>query len=132
MERVWIRREVHVPAGAVGHGEAFKVLLGFVTGFEQVYWNGGRLQRLPIKNIPGKDTHDISRFPPNKLQVGVNTLAVRIYSPRCPRIAAAPGRFWAGPIDLAGPWFAKAEYELPPLEPALLATVPKPRPGLRA
>jgi len=128
---VWIRREVHVPAGAVGHGEAFKVLLGFVTGFEQVYWNGRKVAETPYQKFPGEGYARYFPLPAEQVQVGVNTLAVRIYSPTAPpEIAAASGRFWAGPIDLAGPWFAKAEYELPPLEPALLATVPKapPRP----
>lgn len=124
---VWIRREVQVPEAAVGHGEAFKVLLGLLTGFEQAYWNGKKVAETPYARYPGEGYVRYFAIPPDQLRVGANTLAVRIYAPALPpSIAAAPDRFWAGPVSLVGAWQAKAEYELPPPSSAALAAVPQP------
>jgi sialate O-acetylesterase len=122
---IWIRRQVDVPAAAFGHGQPFKVLLSFVTGFEQAYWNGKKISETPYPKYPGEGYARYFPIPTEQLRAGTNTLAVRIYAPVLPpAIAAAPGRFWAGPISLAGQWSAKAEYRLPPPSAAALAAVP--------
>jgi sialate O-acetylesterase len=128
---VWLRKEVDVPEAAVGHGEAFKVLLGVVTGFEQAYWNGTKVSETPYSKYPGEGHVRYFEIPPDRVRVGTNTLAVRIYAPVAPpEIVTSSERFWAGPVSLVGRWFAKAEYEFPPLEAKVLATVPQapPRP----
>ena len=88
---VWIRREVQVPAAAVGHGEAFKVLLGLVSGFEQAYWNGRKVAETPYTRYPGEGYVRYFAIPPEQVHVGANTLAVRIYAPAS-RPASPPRR----------------------------------------
>lgn len=124
---VWLRRQVDVPDAAVGHGQPFKILLGYLTGFEQVYWNGTKVSETPYPRYPGEGYVRYFEVPTAKVRIGANTLAVRIYAPTAaPAVITPPGRFWAGPISLEGAWQAKAEYDLPPLPAKELATVPKP------
>jgi len=122
----WIRKTIRVPKGALDHGQDFKVLLGQITGFERIYWNGERVRETTFQTYPGEGNQCYFPVPSRLLRVGDNTLAVRIYAPAVsPAIAAAPDRFWAGPVSLVGPWFVKAEYELPRLTPSVLATAPQ-------
>jgi sialate O-acetylesterase len=96
-----------------------------VSGFEQAYWNGKKVSETPYSKYPGAGYVRYFAIPLERVRVGTNTLAVRIYAPTVPPgIVAARERFWAGPLSLVGPWLAKAEYELPPLSPRVLATVP--------
>lgn len=128
---VWLRKQFQVPASVVGQGQAFKVMLGYVTGFERVYWNGKLVSETPYQKYPGEGYARYFAIPPALLRAGANTLAIRIYAPALPPIVSyMPERFQAGPVNLAGEWLAKAEYEFPPLTPAVLATVPiaPPRP----
>ena len=128
---VWIRKSISVPAGVVGHGQDFKVMLGYVAGFERVYWNGKLVCETPYQKYPGEGYARYFAIPPQLVRVGENTIAVRIYAPALPpAIAGIPERFRAGPVNLAGEWSAKAEYAFPPLSTQVLATAPQapPRP----
>ncbi len=124
---VWIRKEIEVPAEALTSGQAFKVLLGDIEGFEQVYWNGTKVSETSYQSYPGAGYPRYFPVPPNLLHEGNNTIAVRIFAPALPpKITNAPGRFWAFTVNLEGTWETKTEYELPLPAPAVLANVPKP------
>jgi sialate O-acetylesterase len=131
---IWIRKEVDVPASVVG--KEIKINLGDVKGFDRAYWNGQKIFETTYQTYPGAGFRSYFPIPVNLLKKGVNVLAVRIYSPAEPAaLVSAPLQFYVGPINLAGEWLMKKEYELPVLDPEALASAPKPpapAPGLQA
>jgi sialate O-acetylesterase len=123
---VWIRKEIEVPAGVVGNGQDFKVSLGRLEGFEQVYWNGTKVSETPYQKYPGEGYTRYFAIPNQHLHAGRNTIAVRIFAPAIPpRTAIAPDAFNAGTVSLLGEWLAKTEYEFPPLSAPARAAAPK-------
>jgi sialate O-acetylesterase len=123
----WIRREVDVPPGAVVAGQDFKVQLGYLEGFEKVYWNGRLVSETPYERYPGTGYSRYFGIPAEQVKTGKNTIAVRIYAPALsPAIAVDPNVFRAGPVSLVGDWFVKSEHALPALSPSELATAPRP------
>jgi sialate O-acetylesterase len=123
---IWIRKDIDVPSGAVGRGLDFKVLIGQLTGFERVYWNGELVSETPFEKYPGEGYARYFPIPPGHVRVGRNTIAIRIYAPAAaPRIAVDPNVFKAGPVSLVGEWLARTEFELPALPPDVVAHAPK-------
>lgn len=117
----WLRREVEVPAPAARQG--FKVMIGPLEGFWQVFWNGHQVDDFPYTRMPGKGFPCYFAVPAEYLRAGRNTLALRIYSPTAP--LAVPGAsLWAGPIELGGAWLAKVERAFPDLNPEVMRTAP--------
>lgn len=106
---VWLRKEISIAsAPTTNFGLALPI-----DGFESVYWNGKLLQSTDYKTFPGLG-HMRRRGPLNipisDVKVGKNVLAIRLFEP------AGPAKFPKAPKtdlgSLAGPWLAKAEYEL--------------------
>jgi sialate O-acetylesterase len=121
---IWIRRELTVPEGA--QVQSINGSIGSMNGLETVYWNGQKIEEMTIAKFPGDGTGRPFGIPQSDVHPGKAVIALRIYAPTLPpAIPTDAARFIAGPISLGGPWFAKAEYTLPALTPADLATVPK-------
>ena len=118
----WIRRDMD--ASALLACQGFKIMIGPLRGYWQVYWNGRKLTEMTYSQLPGKSYTCYFAVPPEQLRTGKNTLAIRIYSPTAPFVV--PGNaLWAGPIDLAGKWFAKVERTFPDLAADAMASAPK-------
>jgi len=118
----WLRRDIDVSALVAEQG--FKIMIGPLDGYWEVYWNGKKLTEMTYAQLPAKDFACYFAVPPEQIRAGKNTLAIRIYSPTGP--FAVPGRsLWAGPIDLGGTWFAKVERSFPEIGPAAMASAPK-------
>ena len=121
----WIRREVDVTAKEAQASLEFKVLIGVLEGFEQVYWNGVKVSETTFRSYPGEGYARYFPIPRNLIHDGANTLALRVYAPGPPpAIRSIPKNFWAGPIPLQGEWLERTEYELPSLTTAELAAIP--------
>jgi sialate O-acetylesterase len=118
----WIRRDFDVSAIVAKQG--FKIMIGPLGGYWQVYWNGALLTETTYAQLPGKDFACYFPVPPEKILTGKNTLAIRIYSPTSP-LTVRGGSLWAGPIVLDGAWFAKVERTFPDLSPDVLGTAPQ-------
>jgi len=124
---IWIRRQVDIPATppkALLMGS--QLSLGNIHGFETVYWNGVKIGEKNGKT-PGTSQYRRYGVPVQLLEPGTTaTLAVRIYNPvgdaALNEDKSAP--FLSDHVKLAGPWMAKAEYELPPLAPEAMAGYP--------
>jgi sialate O-acetylesterase len=124
---VWLRRNIEIPESALLPGLEFKVLLGRMDGFEQVYWNGKKVSETTYAKLPGSNYTRYFSIPADLVKPGANTLAVRIYSPALPpSISVNPLEFKAGPVSLNGEWVAKWEYQFPALPEAALSSVPPP------
>ncbi|MCU1236400.1 MAG: acetylesterase [Candidatus Solibacter sp.] len=122
----WIRKVIDVPERALTTGQPFKVLLGDIEGFDEVYWNGEKVSETSYEKYPGLGYPRYFPVPDRLLKAGKNTIAVRIFAPASsPRVTNAPGRFWAAAIDLAGDWLAKVEYEFPALPATAFESTPK-------
>jgi sialate O-acetylesterase len=121
----WIRKEVDVPADVASPNQEFKVMIGRLNGFEQVYWNGVKVSETPYSEFPGEGYARYFPIPANLLRPSRNTIALRIYAPEAPpEISVDLAAFKAGPIHLAGEWLRRTEFEFPPLAPEALAAMP--------
>ncbi|MDR3403294.1 MAG: sialate O-acetylesterase [Chthoniobacter sp.] len=118
----WIRHEIDVSALLAHQG--FKIMVGPLDGYWQVYWNGKKLNETTYAQLPGKNFACYFPVPPEQIRAGKNTLAIRIYSPTAP-LAVLGRSMWAGPIDLNGPWLAKVERALPDLSPGEASSAPQ-------
>jgi sialate O-acetylesterase len=118
----WLRRDIDVSAIVAKQG--FKIMIGPLGGYWQVYWNGKLLTETTYAQLPGKDFACYFPVPPERILTGNNTLAIRIYSPTAPLIVRG-GSLWAGPIVLDGPWFSKVERTFPDLSAAALKSAPQ-------
>lgn len=118
----WLRRDMDVSA-IVAH-QGFKIMIGPLGGYWQVYWNGKLLTETTYAQLPGKDFSCYFAVPPEQILTGRNTLAIRIYSPASPLIVSG-GSLWAGPIILDGKWFAKVERRFPDLAPDAMNAAPR-------
>jgi sialate O-acetylesterase len=118
----WIRRDFDVSAIVAAQG--FKIMIGPLGGYWQVYWNGKLVETMTYAQLPGKDFACYFAVPPEKILTGRNTLAIRIYSPSAP-LTVRGGSLWAGPVVLDGKWFAKVERTFPDITPAELNTAPQ-------
>jgi len=108
---IWLRRDIDIPAENVG--AAFAIGLGPLEGFESVYWNGQLIGGTTYENYQGQGFYRWFYQPGDKMKVGVNTIAIRVFAPSGKiNFPSAPQLSW---MSLNGPWMAKAEYELPPL-----------------
>jgi sialate O-acetylesterase len=116
----WFRKEVDLTARQTGAAQVLQ--FGPSAQFDQVYWNGTLIGGRDVDSFTGLTSVRHYLIPPTVLKEGVNQLAVRIFAP-----AEPPGFSWfpsVGSTKMPGGWMAKAEYELPPLEPAAKAAVP--------
>ncbi len=116
---VWIRREVLLPPGSAG--KPLTLALEVIQGFESVYWNGKKTGETTPLTLPGanarRSLEAAYTIPGNLVKDGVNTLALRIFAPdRPPALSGYGPGLKAGPVFLEGPWLAKMEYALPPLQ----------------
>ena len=118
----WLRRDIAVSA-TVAH-QGFKIMIGPLGGYWQVYWNGKLLTETTYAQLPGKDFACYFAVPPEQILTGKNTLAIRIYSPTSPLVVRG-GSLWAGPIILDGKWFAKVERTFPDLSPDAVNFAPQ-------
>jgi len=124
---IWIRKEIEVPAAV--EGTLIKISLGRLTCFEDTYWNGKKIFEMSYRRLPGDGYTHYFPIPQDDLHPGKAVVAIRLYAPLLPpSIVAGAGRFYAGPIPLDGQWMAKAEYSLPALSAAEIASAPKPPP----
>lgn len=118
----WLRRDVDVCAIVAKQG--FKIMIGPLGGYWQVYWNSKLLTETTYAQLPGKDFTCYFAVPPELILTGKNTLAIRIYSPASPLVVRG-GTLWAGPIILDGKWSAKVERTFPDLPPDVLKSAPQ-------
>jgi len=118
----WLHRDFDVSA-IVAH-QGFKIMIGPLGGYWQVYWNGKLLTETTYAQLPGKDFACYFAVPPETILTGRNTLAIRIYSPTSPLVVRGAS-LWAGPIVLDGEWLAKVERTLPDISPDVLSTAPQ-------
>jgi sialate O-acetylesterase len=137
----WLRKDVNLTAVMIGAPAAAKGLeINYNAGandFETAFWNGQKISQFLPKDRSGPALYSFRRItiPTNLLKVGRNVLALRFYSPiQAPAVtpnkpppSGIPMTIGVWPLD--GKWLAKAEYALPPLDPAGLASVP-PDPGI--
>jgi len=122
---IWLRREVTTPENLLAplraHNSDFGVGLAPMEGIASVYWNG-QLISPPKADFGTMGYAQNFAVPIKQVKVGPNTLAIRVYSP------VAPFNFPVSPAVYSGqngPWLAKAEYALPPLDAATLASAPR-------
>lgn len=124
---VWLRREITIPqdkiAGLQAVGQSLRISLGPITSFESIYWNGELVWQLTPDKIHGIGFDHYVDIPATRYKPGANTLAVRIFAPVAPIEFPNAPIIWTYTLD--GPWLAKAEYALPPLDAAALASVPQ-------
>jgi sialate O-acetylesterase len=116
----WFRKEVALTARQTGAAQVLQ--FGPSAQFDRVYWNGTLIGGRDVDSFTGLANLRHYLIPPTLLKEGVNQLAVRIFAP-----AEPPGFSWfpsVGSTKMPGGWMAKAEYELPPLEPAANEAVP--------
>ena len=120
---VWLRTEVTLPAGNSG-GQALRLELGPVDGFDSVYWNGEKIGETTWQDYPGQGFGRLYNVPAAKVKAGREH---RRDTHLCPgRRNQIPIPPKLGGVVVKEGWLAKTESELPPLAPADLAAVPKP------
>jgi len=117
----WIRREIDVPAQVAHQG--FKVMIGPLSGYWRVYWNGRKIDEMTYAHLPGKNFPCYFPVPVEDIRAGSNILAIRIYSPVSPLVVSGAS-LWAGPIDLNGPWLARVERSFSDLTPEVMRSAP--------
>ena len=122
---IWVRRTVTLPQGNITAN--LPIELGPVNGFDTVYWNGELFGQTKPEN--GGITASRRYYKPGTmtLQAGDGVLAIRIAQP-AGGAAFAPSLKW-GSVVLDGPWVAKAEKELPPMDDIAKAAYPAPLPA---
>jgi len=126
---IWLRREVTIPEKVLAPdralGYALQIFLGPMAGFESIYWNGQLMLQPTLDKFLGEGSPHFFNLPVKLVKDGTNTLAVRVFAPTAPfNFPTAPSlTFYGGMEDQ---WLAKAEYALPPLDAATLASVPEP------
>ena len=132
----WLRKDVNLTptilsAPATAKGLEIDYFAG-ANDFETAYWNGQKISQFLPKDRSGPSLYVFRRFtiPTKFLKEGKNILAIRFYSPiQAPYVTPnkpPPGGIpiTIGITPLDGTWFAKAEYALPPLDAAGLASIP--------
>lgn len=120
---VWLRTEIERPEPSKDN---IGFELGAIEGFESIYWNGELLTALDYRDYPGTGYNrrwGKYTVPPDKVKVGKNTLAIRIYSPAGP--AKFPSLPKAAGKALATEWLATEETPLPALTAEQTASLPK-------
>ncbi len=117
---VWIRRQISIPPDM--SGKSLLLQLGQIHHFSTVYWNGVKIAESSPAGLPGG--YDCV-IPADQVKAGEATLAIRIFSP-IGEAGIQPGNasFKANDISLAGPWRAKAEFALPPMDEKAKSTCP--------
>jgi lysophospholipase L1-like esterase len=116
----WFRKEIALNARQTGAAQVLQ--FGPSAQFDRVYWNGTLIGERTVDSFTGLINVRHYLIPPTVVKEGVNHLAVRIFAP-----AEPPGFSWVpsvGSTKIYGGWMAKAEYELPPLEPAAKEKIP--------
>ena len=116
----WFRKEFVLTARQTGAAQVLQ--FGPSAQFDRVYLNGTLIGERTVDSFTGLINVRHYLIPPAVVKEGVNQLAVRIFAP-----AEPPGFSWVpsvGSTRLLGGWMARAEYELPELEPAAKEKVP--------
>ncbi|TSA31440.1 MAG: acetyl esterase [Verrucomicrobiaceae bacterium] len=122
---LWVKKDIEIPLSLVN--ETVKMQLGVMEGFDTVYWNGEKIADTPAQNFPGTGYHHYYVVPPALVHPGKAVIAIRVFSPSAtPAFLSLASTFWVGPINLAGEWFAKSEFALPPLSAVAEKSLPKP------
>ncbi len=120
---VWLRKEIDILEKPTSNLS----LIIPINGFESVYWNGKLLKQTTYQDLPG--TGNPRRggpldIPLADVRAGTNILAIRVYEPTGPATFFSEPK--AGALSLAGEWLAKAEFDLPALDPQKSAAAPQP------
>ena len=118
----WLRHDMEVSATLAHQG--FKIMMGPLGGYWQVYWNGKKLTEMTYTQLPGKDFSCYFAVPPEEILTGKNTLAIRIYSPTSPLVVLERA-LWAGPIVLDGKWLTKVERSFSDISLHAMDSAPK-------
>lgn len=108
----WFRKEVTLPPVQLHVPQVLELAVG--CDFDRVYWNGTFLGETTFNNNTGATTVRRYYIPAALIKEGKNDLAVRMFAPAVPPAFSWPPQI--GTTILAGPWQAKAEFALPPLE----------------
>ncbi|AHF90181.1 acetylesterase [Opitutaceae bacterium TAV5] len=117
---IWLARRITLPPERANL--ALVLDLGRIDGFHTVYWNGEEAGR----STPRQGTTPFVRVivGSSRVRTGDSILAVRIFNPvEKPGLTGGP--FRAGTIPLAGPWYVRTEFSLPPLSPQQRASLPR-------
>ena len=114
---IWLRKEIP----DVAAGQPLRIDLDAMAGTVTFYWDGKLVPTEPVatSGLPVR-----CHVPAALVTAGNHTLAVRVFSPTGPVQFRKDPK--AGTLSLAGPWLAKAEFALPDLNAAQVASLPKP------
>jgi sialate O-acetylesterase len=128
---VWFRREIQVPAELVGQETVLE--LGPIDDFDVTYVNGVKVGETDGTTPNSYAIPRQYRLPANTLQVGANTIAVRVYdhlgtggftgTPAQLKLSRADKA--APAMSLAGDWLSKVEVRYDPPTQALLNQQPQ-------
>ncbi len=109
---LWFRRRVEI--GERQAGKQGILVLGDISGFEEVYWNGRLVGATRPEELPGSPYARQIVIPADLVGSGAATLAIRVFNP-----SASPslvGRVLKlGALSLAGEWLTRQEYAIPEL-----------------
>jgi sialate O-acetylesterase len=114
---IWVRRTVDIPASQ--EGKNIGATVNGINAFEEVYWNGTKIWEMKLEKYPGKGGRRDFTVEAKNVKAGKNTIAFRLYAPlEKPNFSDLRLNLATGSIALGGEWMAKAEYELPPVNPS--------------
>ena len=115
----WLRKEIPIAAAAAG--QPLRIDLDAMAGMVTFYWDG---KLVPTESMATSGLPVRCNVPSLLVTAGNHTLAVRVFSPTGPVQFRKDPK--AGTLSLAGLWLAKAEFALPDLNAAQVASLPKP------
>ena len=118
---LWLRRDVEVTDDMVSR--PLTVDFGVIEGFGRIYWNGKPVQQITPESRPSAKSLYRATIPPDLVQKGKSTLALRVFLPGRPLLFSSPPM--AGARKLDGEWFARAEFALPDTSAEQLAAMPQ-------
>lgn len=121
---IWLRKTITTAGGKADESRSLE--LGIPSEFQTVYWNGERIAGKALDEYPGLGSRESCPIPANRVKLGENVLAVRLFNPTgAPAIAETHRWLRMGSVSLAGEWQAKAEYLLPALDAKALEAYPQ-------
>ncbi len=112
---VWLRKEIEISSAWAG--KSWSLYAGIPQQLEEVYWNGQKIGEMTLEKWRGRDMPRSYDIPAALVREGKNVVALRVYAPYgLISILGSANELRLSTIrPLAGPWFAKMEYALPPV-----------------